>query len=139
VSEYKERLPQTVVDNINTAIADLRGVMESENPEVGRACRLRVACEGRGEGWPAFSYLERKRAKLTRGWPFRGPQKSRVLLIVCSSAPRAASALAQEIKGKINALQQAVMKIGENLSGGGGDAGGSGGENVQDAEVKDKP
>lgn len=46
----------------------------------------------------------------------------------------------QEIKAKINALQQAVMKIGENLSGGGGgDAGGSGGgENVQDAEVKDK-
>lgn len=43
--------------------------------------------------------------------------------------------LPQAIKSKINALQQAVMKIGSSLSGQGG-AGGS--ENVQDAEVKDK-
>ena len=48
-------------------------------------------------------------------------------------APCLAPAL-QEIKAKINALQQAVMKIGESLSG----KTSEGGENVQDAEVKDK-
>ncbi|KAL4437300.1 hypothetical protein ABPG75_004439 [Micractinium tetrahymenae] len=75
VSEYKERLPTAVVDQINAAIADVRGVMESENPE--------------------------------------------------------------EIKAKTQALQQAVMKIGESLAGSGsGDSSSS--ENVQDAEVKDK-
>eukprot|EP00887_Chlorella_sp_A99_P006858 scaffold2.g6858.t1 len=41
----------------------------------------------------------------------------------------------EEIKAKSQALQQAVMKIGESLAGKDG-AGGS--ENVQDAEVKDK-
>ena len=41
----------------------------------------------------------------------------------------------QDIKAKINAVQQAVMKIGSSLSGQGG-SGGS--EDVQDAEVKDK-
>lgn len=33
VEEYKDKLPQNVVDNINTAIAELRGVMESENAQ----------------------------------------------------------------------------------------------------------
>lgn len=47
------------------------------------------------------------------------------------------TSLPQDIKAKINALQQAVMKIGSSLSGQGG-SGGEGGENVQDAEVKDK-
>lgn len=41
----------------------------------------------------------------------------------------------QEIKTKINALQQAVMKIGSSLAGQSTDGGS---ENVQDAEVKDK-
>ena len=75
VEEYKDKVPQTVVDAINSAIADLRGVMESEN--------------------------------------------------------------AQEIKAKTMALQQATMKIGEALSGKGGSPPNEG-ENVQDAEVKDK-
>jgi hypothetical protein len=43
---------------------------------------------------------------------------------------------AQEMKAKITAVQQAAMKIGEHLAGKGGDSGS--GENVQDAEVKDK-
>ena len=73
MTEYKDKLPQNVVDAINTAVADLRGVMESENSE--------------------------------------------------------------EIKGKITAVQQAVMKIGESLAGKAGEAGA---ENVEDAEVKDK-
>ena len=34
VVEYKDKLPQAVVDSINAAIADVRGVMDSENPEV---------------------------------------------------------------------------------------------------------
>ena len=34
VAEYKDKLPQAVVDSINAAIVDVRGVMESENPEV---------------------------------------------------------------------------------------------------------
>ncbi|EFN53090.1 hypothetical protein CHLNCDRAFT_36653 [Chlorella variabilis] len=79
VAEYKERLPQNVVDSINAAVAELRGVMESEN--------------------------------------------------------------AEEIKAKSNELQQAVMKVGVSLAGSGGGEGGEGsggGENVQDAEVKDK-
>jgi len=41
----------------------------------------------------------------------------------------------QEIKAKTNALQQAVMKIGESLAGKSSEGGS---ENVQDAEVKDK-
>ena len=55
---------------------------------------------------------------------------------------------AEDIRAKSTALQQAAMKIGEHLAGsggGGGAEGGSGGggaaaggENVQDAEVKDK-
>jgi molecular chaperone DnaK (HSP70) len=78
VAEYKDKLPQNVVDSINAAVSELRGVMESENSE--------------------------------------------------------------EIKGKITAVQQAVMKIGESLAGKGGAEGGAaaGGENVEDAEVKDK-
>ena len=47
----------------------------------------------------------------------------------------------QEIKAKSNELQQAVMKVGVSLAGSGGGEGGEGsggGENVQDAEVKDK-
>lgn len=51
-------------------------------------------------------------------------------LLACCSPP------AQDIKAKINGLQQAVMKIGSSLSGQGGSS--EGGENVQDAEVKDK-
>ncbi|KAL4439475.1 hypothetical protein ABPG77_008804 [Micractinium sp. CCAP 211/92] len=73
LAEYKEKLPTAVVDQINAAIADVRGVMESENPE--------------------------------------------------------------EIKAKTQALQQAVMKIGESLA---GSSSSSSSENVQDAEVKDK-
>ena len=34
VSEYKDRLSQAVVDDINAAIAELRGVLESDNAEV---------------------------------------------------------------------------------------------------------
>lgn len=41
----------------------------------------------------------------------------------------------QEIKAKTQALQQAVMKIGESLA---GSSSSSSSENVQDAEVKDK-
>jgi len=33
VSEYKDKLPQDVVDSINSAIVDLRGAMEGENAE----------------------------------------------------------------------------------------------------------
>ena len=50
----------------------------------------------------------------------------------------------EDIRAKMTALQQAAMKIGEHLAGksggDGGAAGGgaAGGENVQDAEVKDK-
>ena len=77
VAEYKDKLPQNVVDSINAAVSELRGVMDSENSE--------------------------------------------------------------EIKGKITAVQQAVMKIGESLAGkGGAEGGAAGGENVEDAEVKDK-
>lgn len=43
--------------------------------------------------------------------------------------------MAQEIKAKTQALQQAVMKIGESLA---GSSSSSSSENVQDAEVKDK-
>lgn len=46
-----------------------------------------------------------------------------------------ALAMAQEIKAKTQALQQAVMKIGESLA---GSSSSSSSENVQDAEVKDK-
>jgi molecular chaperone DnaK (HSP70) len=74
LAEYRDRLPQNVIDEINNAVTDLRGVMESEEPE--------------------------------------------------------------DIKAKINGLQQSVMKIGSSLSGQGGSS--EGGENVQDAEVKDK-
>jgi hypothetical protein len=35
LADYKERLPQTVVDEINTAVTDLRGAMEGEDAEVG--------------------------------------------------------------------------------------------------------
>lgn len=35
LAEYRDRLPQNVVDEINNAVADVRGVMESEDPEVG--------------------------------------------------------------------------------------------------------
>ena len=42
----------------------------------------------------------------------------------------------QEIKAKSNELQQAVMKVGVSLAGRG--EGSGSGENVQDAEVKDK-
>ena len=48
VAEYKERLPQNVVDSINAAVAELRGVMESENAEVVSlglpACLMSVCC-----------------------------------------------------------------------------------------------
>lgn len=45
VSEYKDRLPQNVVDSINAAIADVRGVLESENSEVRRRrCTHSAAC-----------------------------------------------------------------------------------------------
>ncbi|KAL4514469.1 hypothetical protein Ndes2437B_g01060 [Nannochloris sp. 'desiccata'] len=77
VSEYKDRLPQNVVDDINNGIAELRTTMEGES--------------------------------------------------------------AEDIKAKLTALQQAAMKIGEHLAGkteGGSE--GSGNENVEDAEVKDK-
>lgn len=84
MAEYKDKLPQNVVDSINAAVGELRGVMESEDSE--------------------------------------------------------------EIKAKISAVQQAVMKIGESLAGKGGAEGGAAeggaaggsGENVEDAEVKDK-
>ena len=33
VSEYKDKLPQDVVDGINSAIVDLRAAMEGENAE----------------------------------------------------------------------------------------------------------
>ena len=33
LAEYRDRLPQNVIDEINNAVADVRGVMESENPE----------------------------------------------------------------------------------------------------------
>ncbi|KAI3424827.1 hypothetical protein D9Q98_008213 [Chlorella vulgaris] len=33
LADYKERLPQTVVDEINTAVTDLRGAMEGEDAE----------------------------------------------------------------------------------------------------------
>ncbi len=56
LQEYKDKVPQTVADAINTAIADVRGSLESDN--------------------------------------------------------------AEEIKSKTNALQQAVMKIGESMAGG---------------------
>lgn len=67
-----------------------------------------------------------------------GPRSAHILPPPAPSpSPRA-----QEIKAKINALQQSVMKIGASLAGqqGGGDGGSAGGsgENVQDAEVKDK-
>ncbi len=75
VSEYKDRLPQNVVDDINNGIAELRTSMEGES--------------------------------------------------------------AEDIKAKITALQQAAMKIGEHLAGKTEGSGGSG-ENVEDAEVKDK-
>ena len=58
VSEYKDKVPQTVVDAINAAIGDVRGALESES--------------------------------------------------------------AEEIKAKSNALQQAIMKIGESMSQQGG-------------------
>ena len=60
VSEYKDKVPQTVVDAINAAIGDVRGALES--------------------------------------------------------------ASAEEIKAKSNALQQAIMKIGESMSQQGGKA-----------------
>ena len=58
VSEYKDKVPQTVVDAINAAIGDVRGALESQS--------------------------------------------------------------AEEIKAKSNALQQAIMKIGESMSQQGG-------------------
>jgi molecular chaperone DnaK len=77
VSEYKDRLPQNVVDDINNGIAELRTTMEGES--------------------------------------------------------------AEDIKAKLTALQQAAMKIGEHLAGKTeGGSGGSDGQNVEDAEVKDK-
>lgn len=60
VSEYKDKVPQTVVDAINAAIGDVRGALESGS--------------------------------------------------------------AEEIKAKSNALQQAIMKIGESMSQQGGEA-----------------
>ena len=60
VSEYKDKVPQTVVDAINAAIGDVRGALESQS--------------------------------------------------------------AEEIKAKSNALQQAIMKIGESMSQQGGKA-----------------
>lgn len=119
MAEYKDRLPTTVVDNINAAVSDLRGVMESENPEVGCLfCRT-----FRGSTGDVACCLLLWRA---------GVQTIPVHLLSHGLDM-------QEIKAKINALQQAMMKIGESLAGSGG-AGGEGGsgENVQDAEVKDK-
>lgn len=64
LQEYKDKVPQAVIDAINTEVANVRGVMESGNPE--------------------------------------------------------------EIRAKVSALQQALMKIGESLSkGSAGDQGSS--------------
>ena len=43
VAEYRDRLPQNVIDEINGAVADLRGVMESENPEASLGWSLPCA------------------------------------------------------------------------------------------------
>lgn len=79
VNEYKDRLPQNIVDDISAAMAEVRKAMEGDD--------------------------------------------------------------GAEIKAKVEALQQAAMKIGEHLAGkvgGSEDANTSGGESVEDAEVKDK-
>jgi hypothetical protein len=36
LAEYRDKLPQNIIDAINTSIADLRGVMEQENAAVSR-------------------------------------------------------------------------------------------------------
>lgn len=58
LSEYRDKLPQNIIDAINAAIADLRGVMESENAGVSdiwddslgmRSCRM--SQNDKSDGW----------------------------------------------------------------------------------------
>ncbi len=184
LAEYKEKLPTAVVDQINAAIADVRGVMESENPEVGNPPPTLVHSSLPSPAWtpptpppppthpctrprththththshtrfslrPDFGQMARHLLAVAQvlcvaaalwemlalrrcGAVGAAVQRSSLRAHTLRARPSPAP-VPQEIKAKTQALQQAVMKIGESLA---GSSSSSSSENVQDAEVKDK-
>lgn len=151
LAEYRDRLPQNVIDEINGAVADLRGVMESENPEAslvgfgsieGRmlvVCRAAgsagMCCGATGSGKLEWLCLRAMNRHCGCCLPWCSAQAASLCWLANSPPPPSHPPYLQDIKAKINGVQQAVMKIGSSLS---GQASSGGSEDVQDAEVKDK-
>lgn len=109
------------------------GLEQSSWTPAEHACAGLSAGCGAQISWFWSADLLACRSDVRHGWPAASAAPFHPLtcpLLTSFSPP------AQDIKAKINGLQQAVMKIGSSLSGQGGSS--EGGENVQDAEVKDK-